>query len=162
MSPILPYPDRLIDRFRPGLDLARGVLAQLGGDHVERIAPEQLRKLIAEHAAEAWVRVEDHAVLVNQDAIHRRFSETAEALLALAYGFLGAPSLGHVAEAPDPPDAATADALRSRCALENSSVEHLEHVEALGLVVGAQLANFRQKRLGVLELPCRVAEGEAV
>src|SRR5687767_6853606 len=82
--------------------------------------------------------------------------------LALAQFRLRSLALGHVAEAPYPPDTSSGDALRLRVALEDAPVSELERVEALLLRAGVHRAHPGEKGVRIDELVGHRRECSAV
>ena len=70
--------------------------------------------------------------------------------------------IGHVTEAPDPADDLALHTLRFRVPLERAPVLELDHVMALGLGLGVELADLGHERLGVSQLLEHEREGLVV
>jgi len=86
------------------------------------------------------------------DQVADVLGDEAKALFALAQFFLGTAVLGHVAEAPDPPDRLPLDELGPGIALEDAAVPELDGVETLLAGIRIERVHLVAELLGVFQL----------
>src|SRR4029077_5784537 len=119
--------------------------------------------VVLEDRAKRGTAVDSPTLRVDHgDQVAHVLGDEAEALLALAQLLLGAPMLGHVAEAPHAADRLPFDELRPGGALEDAPVLENEDVEAFPSGMRVELAHLGAELLGVLQLPDHVIEGVVV
>src|SRR6267143_497430 len=144
-----PLPHARFDRLA---EIRLDALAILGVDLPEGIRI-RLDLAILEYGPVGRTVVDAPALGVDHgDQIADVLGDESETLFALAQLFLGAPVLGHVAEAPDPADGLPLDELGPGIALEDATVLERDRVETLPAGIRIERIHLVAELLGVFQL----------